>query len=53
MNPKTVVNAKTPRGKDAKGREMGRNKLIEVTHPAGEDGKQPKALRLCTFAPLR
>jgi hypothetical protein len=50
MNLKKAVNAKTPRSKGARDREMTRE---ERTHPAGNGTQQPKPLRLCTFAPLR
>src|ERR1035441_3896794 len=48
-----AVNAKTPRGKDARCREKGRESELRITHRAGECAKQLKPLRLGTLAPLR
>ena len=39
FNLKTAFNAKTPRGKGARHREVMREKLVYMTHPAG-DGAQ-------------
>ena len=53
MNLKTAVNAKTPRGKGARDREMSRKKQVYMTHPTGDGTQQPEPLCLCTFAHLR
>ena len=51
VNLETAVNAKTPRGKGAKDREMERERQALITHPAGEGAKQPKSLRLLPLRP--
>jgi hypothetical protein len=48
-----TVNAKTLGCKDAKGREMGRERPARINQPVGEAAQEPKSLRLGTFAPLR
>ena len=50
LNLETAVNAKTPRGKGAKDREMTREREVHMTHPAGEGPQQSKPL---VSAPLR
>ena len=53
VNLKTAVNAKAPRGKGARDREIAMEKPVGMARPAGAGAQQPKSLRLCTFAPLR
>ena len=41
---KMAVNAKTPRGKGARDREMTRKKPVYLTPPTGDGTQQPKPL---------
>ena len=51
INLSEAVNAKTPRGKGARNREMARERQVQMTHPAGDGAQQPKTLQCNTPEP--